>query len=144
MKIINEWKSVDFKKIIELYDSDGWTAYTKDLDSLKIAFENSTLVNLAVSDEGEVIGLTRSVSDSISIHYLQDIIVSPNYQRKGIGRKLLEKSLEYFKNVRTHMILTDDDEKQLKFYSSMDYRNTKDLEKFALNTFIKMKDVELI
>jgi ribosomal protein S18 acetylase RimI-like enzyme len=143
MKIINDWKKINFDEIARLYESVGWSTYTKDINSLKIAFENSTLVNLAVNEEGKVIGLTRSISDKVSIHYLQDIIVDPSYQRKGVGRKLLDETLEYFKEVRTHMILTDDEEKQLLFYSSLGFKNTKDLREMPLNTFVKMKDIDL-
>jgi len=142
MEIKNNWESFPFEKIVELYDSVGWSAYTDDVDSLKEAFEKTSLVNLAL-ENGQIIGLTRSISDGVAIHYLQDIIVHPDHQRKGIGRVLLERALDHFKDVRTHMILTDDEEKQLKFYSSLGYKNTKELVKMPLNTFVKMKDLEL-
>lgn len=143
MKFINDWKKINFGEIVKLYESVGWSAYTKDINSLRVAFENSTFVNLAINGQGEILGLTRSVSDKVSIHYLQDIIVNPNYQRKGIGRKLLEATLDNFKNVRTHMILTDDEEKQLKFYSSLGFKNTKNLIEMPLNTFVKMRNTDL-
>lgn len=143
MEIINDWKKINFDEIVKLYESVGWSAYTKDIDSLRIAFENSTFVNLAIDEQGEILGLTRSVSDKVSIHYLQDIIVNPSYQRKGIGRKLLETTLDNFKNVRTHMILTDDEEKQLLFYSSLGFKNTKNLNETPLNTFVKMRNTDL-
>lgn len=143
MKIINDWKKVNFQEIVRLYESVGWSVYTKNKISLKVAFEKSTLIILAVSEDGEVIGLTRSLSDEVSIHYLQDIIVHPDHQRKGIGRKLLNETLEFFKDVRTHMILTDDEEKQLKFYSSLGFMNTKELKETPLNTYVKMKKIDL-
>lgn len=142
MKIIENWKSVDFKKIVELYDSVGWSAYTKSPKLLEEAFKNSTYVLIAI-DGDMIIGLSRSISDNVSIHYLQDILVSPKYQKKGVGRKLLSKALEYFDKVRTHMILTDDEEKQLKFYESLGYKNTKELKEVPLNTFVKMQGIEL-
>lgn len=143
MKIVNEWKTIPFEKIVELYNAVGWSAYTDDLVSLENAFENTSLVQLALSDEGDLMGLTRSISDGVAIHYLQDIIVHPDHQRKGLGRKLLESALDTYKNVRTHMILTDDEEKQLKFYGSLGYKNTKELVEWPLNAFVRMDKVDL-
>lgn len=142
MKITQDWQSINFDKIVELYDSVGWSTYTDSPVLLEEAFKNSTLVLIAMI-ESEVIGLSRSVSDNISIHYLQDILVSPNYQKKGIGRKLLSSALDHFDQVRTHMILTDDEEAQLKFYESLGYRNTKQLKKIPLNAFVRMSGVDL-
>tara|TARA_Y100000590_G_C15136973_1_gene794689 strand:- start:92 stop:523 length:432 start_codon:yes stop_codon:yes gene_type:complete len=142
MEILSDWKKIQFEEILDLYNAVGWEAYTQNPESLERAFSNSTYVIIARVDEC-VVGLARSISDEVSIHYLQDILVHPEFQKKGIGRKLLNLMLERFENVRTHMILTDDEEKQLKFYESLGYKNTRGLKKVPLNTFVKMKGVEL-
>ena len=142
MRITTEWRSISFEKIVSLYDSVGWSVYTKEVENLLKAFEMSTYVLVAI-EEDQVIGVSRSISDSVSIHYLQDILVSPNFQKKGIGRQLLQKTLKHFDQVRTHMILTDNEERQKLFYESFGYKNLKELKKFELNAFVKMVDVEL-
>lgn len=142
MKLLENWKGIDFDKIIELYNSVNWSNYTNDPSSLKDAFNNSTYVILAVVDN-EVCGLARSISDDVSIHYLQDLLIKPKYQRRGIGRKLFDTVLERFSHVRTHMLLTDDEEKQIKFYQSLGYSNTRELGEVPLNAFVKMNGVSL-
>lgn len=142
MKLTENWREIEFDRIVDLYRSVNWSNYTDDTGSLKTALENSTSVIVALENEA-VVGLARSVSDDVSIHYLQDILVHPDRQRKGIGRKLFDWTLDRYKHVRTHMLLTDDEEKQRQFYQSLGYKNTKDLEKVVLNAFVKMKDVEL-
>lgn len=142
MEIVEDWRTFPFDRILKLYQAVGWSNYTNSPESLRIAFENSTYVLLAVVGD-EVIGLSRSMTDFVSIHYLQDIIVAPEFQRQGIGRKLLSHVMNQLQNVRTHMILTDDEEKQLRFYQSFGYKNTKDLEKQVLNTFVKMPGINL-
>ena len=143
MKIISNWKEYDFSRIVDLYDSVGWSNYTDDKKSLLEAFQNSTFIACAVDEEERLLGVVRSISDDVSIHYLQDILVNPNFHRNGIGRALFDSALERFKHVRTHMLLTDDEEKQLKFYESLGYKNTKDLKDIPLNTFVKMNGLEL-
>jgi GNAT superfamily N-acetyltransferase len=142
MKITQDWQSINFNKIVKLYDSVGWSTYTKSPELLEEAFKNSTFVLVAMIED-DVIGLSRSISDNVSIHYLQDILVCPEHQKKGVGRRLLSKALDHFHKVRTHMILTDDEESQLKFYESLGYKNTKLLKDIPLNTFVKMSGVEL-
>lgn len=142
MEITADWQKINFEEILALYDTVGWSAYTRDSESLRGAFEKSSLVLVAI-EESQVVGVSRSISDGVSIHYLQDILVSPKFQRKGVGRKLLQKALKNFEEVRTHMILTDNEEKQKLFYESLGYKNLKDLKKCELNAFIKMSGVEL-
>ena len=82
---------------------------------IQAAIQNSTYVLTAWSGE-KVIGLARCMSDDVSIFYLQDILIHPEYQRQGVGRKLLLKCLERFEHVRMKVLLTDDEEQQRMFY----------------------------
>ncbi|MBT3982957.1 MAG: GNAT family N-acetyltransferase [Bacteriovoracaceae bacterium] len=131
-----------FESILDLYTELGWTNYTSEPHDLKKALENSTYIVLAFSSD-KLVGLARSISDEISIHYLQDILVSPKFQKKGIGRGLMDLVLARFSNVRTHMILTDNELRQRKFYESLGYKNLSDLKKIPLNSYVKMNGVEL-
>ena len=138
ISLIENWEQEDFDNIVQLYDSVGWTVYTKNKNELLRAFHNSSYVLIA-KDGNEVVGLLRSMSDDVSIHYLQYILVRPNFQHQGIGRKLIEHALKRYSHVRTHMLLTDDEENQMKFYKSLGYENLKDYRQGSLNSFIHMK-----
>ena len=139
-----------FEQIINLYDSVGWKVYSEDPDSLLLALKNSTLVALATIDNpkndnngSDVIGLIRTISDQVSINYIQDILVDPQYQRLGIGRRLVQYALSHFAGVRTTVLMTDNDPAQLAFYQSLGLKNLSRLNKHKLNAFAKFKDVEL-
>lgn len=138
MQITSQWKEIDFKNVLQLYESVEWFAYVKDPAKLKAAFENSSLVLLAI-EKNRVIGAARSLSDDVSIHYLQDILISPDFQRKGIASQLLQMALNRYAHVRTHLLLTDDEKKQHKFYESLGYRNVKEFGAPVLNAFLKFK-----
>jgi len=43
--------------------------------------------------------IIRAVGDGRTIVFVQDIIVMPEYQRKGIGTKLLKAVMEKYKDV---------------------------------------------
>ncbi|MCP4705692.1 MAG: GNAT family N-acetyltransferase [candidate division Zixibacteria bacterium] len=134
--------SLTKESVLELYKKVGWIKYTENPDDLFKAILNSTYV-VTIQEKDDIIGLARCMSDDISINYLQDILVDPDYQKKGIGRKLLENCLERFKHVRSHVILTDDEKRQRLFYESLGYKNTKEFKKMNLNCFVKMTGVEL-
>ena len=142
MKIRTDWKAVNFQEIIDLYAAVGWSAYTNDIQGLVLCLSQSTYVAFHVEDH-KVVGLVRSLSDGVSIHFLQDILVHPDHQGKGIGKALMESALQRFKKCRTHLLMTDDNENQKKFYESLGYKNTKTLTKIPLNCFVKMNRVEL-
>jgi GNAT superfamily N-acetyltransferase len=120
-----------------LYGSVGWTSYTADLERLERAVRNSSYVVSAWHSK-QLVGLARAISDDVSIVYLQDILVHPAHQRRGIGRALLQRCLERYAHVMQKVLLTDDEPKQLEFYASLGYKNTRAT---ALNAFVQMDGI---
>lgn len=114
---IREYTDYREDEILRLYSSVGWSAYTSDPSSLRKAFEGS-LLTLAAYDNGGLAGIIRTVGDGSSIVYIQDIIVSPERQRQGIGTALVKAVLERFPSVRQIILTTDDTEQTKAFYSS--------------------------
>ena len=131
-------------QLVDLYNSVGWLAYTSDEQKPKLqeAISNSTYVVTAWVDE-MLVGLARCISDDVSICYLQDILIHPDFQRHGIGRKLLLNCLERFEHVRMKVLITDDEERQKLFYESLGYKNTKELKKMPLNTYVQFAGRDL-
>ncbi len=130
-------------QLLALYESVGWIEYINEKrgPELQDAIRNSTYVVSAWSDD-TLVGLARVLSDDSSIFYLQDILVNPKFQRKGIGKQLMNNCMERFKHVRSRVLLTDDEEKQLQFYESFGFKNTRDLSKFQVNTFVLYEDMD--
>lgn len=55
---------------------------------------------ITVWHEQQLIGLIRSVGDGETILYIQDLLVHPAYQNKGIGTQLIEKMVQAYPKVR--------------------------------------------
>src|SRR5262245_30752112 len=98
--------------LLPLYESVGWAAYTRDPQALARAVAHSTWVARAW-DGSRLIGLARALSDEVAIAYLQDVLVHPEYQRHGVGRALVVACAERFAHVRMHVLMTDDEPRQL-------------------------------
>ena len=109
---------VTLEDVLPLYEAVGWTNYTTKPEMLKAAFENSLHVLAAFTEEGILVGVLRAVGDGASILFIQDILVTPEYQHQGIGTKLLQQTLEKYKNVYQIQLTTDNSMKTISFYES--------------------------
>ena len=113
-------------EILGLYASVGWTAYTDDPAALRNGFANS-LLTLAAYEEAALAGLIRVVEDGHTIVFVQDILVRPQFQRRGIGSALLQAVLNRYAGVRQIELLTDDTPETAAFYRSMGFRELTEL-----------------
>lgn len=121
-------------EILDLYASVGWTAYTDDPAALRNGFANS-LLTLVAYEEATLLGLIRVVGDGHTVVFVQDILVRPQFQRRGIGSALLQAVLNQYANVRQIELLTDDTPKTTAFYRSMGF---KELTEIGCRGFMKI------
>ena len=108
-------------EILPLYKAVGWRNYYERPQVLKRAYENSLCV-LGAFEQGRLVGIIRAVGDGCSIVFVQDVIVHPDFQRWGIGTKLMRSLLERYENVYQIQLLTDDTEATAAFYKSLGFR----------------------
>lgn len=118
-----ELKEFDFNEYFEdikrIFKSASWSAYLKDDEKLKRAFENSIYL-LGAFDNSKLVGFIRCVGDGEHILLIQDLIVDSNYYRQGIGTKLFKAVSEKYKDVRTFCLFTDiHDIRDNEFYKSV-------------------------
>lgn len=109
------------EEILPLYEAVGWTNYTQRPDMLRDAFAGSRDV-LAAYDGTQLVGILRAVGDGASILYVQDILVQPRWQRRGVGSALMQALLARWPQIYQTMLCTDDTPKTVSFYESLDLR----------------------
>ncbi len=129
-------------ELVALYASVGWTSYTADPERLSQAIHDSHFV-ITAREGKDLVGLARCISDGATIAYIQDILVAPMAQRKGVGRTLAQACLDRYASLRQVVLLTDDRPEQLQFYASLGFTNTRELIQTPLNAFVRFKDLEL-
>ena len=123
---IREYKSFQLEEIVNLYKSVGWTNYLKQADVLETAYANSLCV-LGAYDDDRLVGIIRAVGDGQTIVFVQDIIVLPEYQGRGIGTKLLKAVVNKYSNVYQMELLTDNTEKTKAFYRLAGFTASDDM-----------------
>lgn len=69
----------------------------RPLEQAEKAVKNS-LFNVTAICGGKVVGMGRLVGDGAMYWYLQEIIVQPEYQGKGIGKSIVNRLLEHIRS----------------------------------------------
>ena len=123
---IKEYTTYNGQEILDLYASVGWTAYTSHPEVLLKGFEISMLT-LAAYEGDQLLGIIRAVGDGHTIVFVQDILVFPEHQRKGIGSALLQAILDRYSHVRQIELATDNTPKTIAFYKSMGFREMSEI-----------------
>ena len=100
--------------LLELYRAAGWQAYLKP-GMLREAYSRS-LYALGAFDGDRLVGAVRAVGDGCAVVLIQDLLVLPEYQKRGIGRELLCRALADFAHVRQRLLLADDTPALSRFY----------------------------
>ena len=123
---IKEYSNYKEDEILRLYNEVGWIAYTENPEVLEQGYKNSLLV-LAAYEKDELLGIIRVVGDGHTIVFVQDILVFPNYQRKGIGTALLKAVLDRYPEVRQIELVTDNTPKTVAFYKSLGFKEFSEI-----------------
>lgn len=79
------------EELISVFKSVGWN---KDPQDILQAFQNSYYVT--AYDEEKLVGFARAISDGYYYTSIFDMIVRPQYQKKGIAKQLMKRLLKKF------------------------------------------------
>lgn len=79
----------EIPEIVSLYGDAGLRRPIDDLSRLNKMYANSNLIISAWSADS-LVGIARSVTDFSYCCYLSDLAVKKEFQRQGIGKKLIE------------------------------------------------------
>lgn len=79
--------------IIDLYDSSGINRPTTDQERITKMYAHSNLI-VTAWDNNKLVGISRALTDFCYCCYLSDLAVRKEYQRLGIGKKLVALTKE--------------------------------------------------
>ena len=91
IKFKNTISTAEFCKLRE---SVGFQKLTEK--QAETVLSNTTFIVNAVYGEKSV-GIVRVLTDMLTDAYITDVIVDPDFQGKGLGKQLLDKTLEHLK-----------------------------------------------
>ncbi len=118
MKIeISITRNIKQKDIIELYKANNWSSVDKPNELYSALLNSHSLVTAWLGEK--LIGLGNAISDGYLVVYYPHLLVHPDFQGKGIGKMIVDKMQERYKNF--HMQILTADEKAIEFYEKMGF-----------------------
>ena len=114
------------EEVLPLYESVGWTNYTRRPEMLRGAYEHS-LLTLGAYEDGRLVGVLRAVGDGFSVVLVQDLLIFPAYQHRGIGSALMRELLRQCEGVYQVQLLTDNTPEHAAFYRALGFGDLSEL-----------------
>lgn len=69
--------------------------------------------------QGKLVGLANAISDGYLVVYFPHMLVHPDFQRLGIGKKMMKKLLDRYQNFHQKMLTADAN--AISFYESLGF-----------------------
>ena len=95
MNIKYEKNALTGETLAYMWNTIGWG--NMSLHKAKTAIEN-TLYSIVAMENDTIVGIGRMIGDKAMVWYIQDLIVLPEYQGKGIGSVIMNNLIEYAKS----------------------------------------------
>lgn len=94
--IVKITKNVSLLEVIDLYKKSGWWNDNEQLtnESIKSIINNSFCFAGAFFNN-KLIGMGRAISDGVSDAYIQDVTVINQFQKQGLGHKIVKTILDF-------------------------------------------------
>jgi spermidine synthase len=125
-------KKIKYEKVISLYKEAGWWDEEDEKGSNKIKKDKiqkiikNSFIFLGAFYNKELVGIARVISDRISDAYIQDVVVSKNFRKQGIGKKLIFYILSYLKSKGISWIGLISSPDSSEFYKKIGFEKMED------------------
>ncbi|MES5047207.1 GNAT family N-acetyltransferase [Rhizobium nepotum] len=105
------------EEVLSIYKANNWSSAQKP-QALMAALHNSHTLITARSNN-LLVGLANAISDGHLVVYFPHLLVHPDYQRLGIGRKLMTAMLVKYAGFHQMMLTADGD--SVHFYEALGF-----------------------
>ena len=109
--------AIEEREVISLYEANAWSSAKKPTELLSALRNSHTLV--VARSSGKLVGIGNAISDGHLVVYYPHMLVDPNYQRKGIGRKMMEAMQMVYSSFHQQMITADGE--AIEFYKKLGF-----------------------
>ena len=114
-------EKVDVKELCDLRQAVGWNRMEKELANPTL----QSYYHIAVYEDHnlKLVGFIDCVSNGVTDAYIQDLMVHPDFQGKGLGSQLMSKMIDYLKTAGIYIISVLYDEDLKPFYARLGFTN---------------------
>lgn len=114
-----------------------------DIKKLELELKNRDILCNLVFDNSNLIGLITLKRFDDDQYFLARLYIKSNYQRKGIGKLLLNNFIETHKPSKIFLHVEEKNQKAIDFYLKNGFlqikKNSENILDYELNTIVMMK-----
>ena len=129
--------NLTYEEYIDIINTVGWKIPSKRL--LENSLKNSMTTKYVIGNE--TVGMARLITDGGYIGLIADVIVKPNYQGQGIGKKLINNLLDRAKSTleedESMMIELLAADGKTEFYKKFGFKDKKEVVEAGMYMWLK-------
>ena len=115
-------KDIEVDQLRQLYLANDWSS-GRIPTALHRALQNSHSV-VSAWDEGMLVGVGNAISDGFLVVYYPHLLVHPDYQKKGIGKQIMQKLQQTYEGLHMQMLVSEAD--AIAFYEKCGFTRAGD------------------
>lgn len=112
-------EKVSVEALADLREAVGWNRMESEYKNPLM----TSYYHIAAYEDNKLIGYIDSVSNGVTDAYIQDLMVCPDHQGKGIGTELMNKMIGQLKKKHIYMISVVYEEGLKSFYERFGFYN---------------------
>ena len=105
------------EEVLAIYKANQWSSAEKPDQLLSALRDSHSLVTARIS--GKLVGIGNAISDGHLVVYYPHMLVHPEYQRNGIGKKMIEAMQSKYSSFHQQMLTADGD--AIEFYKAVGF-----------------------
>ncbi|WP_309678711.1 GNAT family N-acetyltransferase [Polaromonas sp.] len=109
--------TIGIEEVLELYRANIWSSAEKPNELLAALRNSHALVTARLN--GKLVGIGNAISDGYLVVYFPHMLVHPDHQRQGIGRLMMGRLLERYRDFHQFMLAADGE--AVQFYESLGF-----------------------
>ncbi len=106
------------EEALSIYRINKWSSAEKPQELMAGLRNSHSLVTARIS--GVLVGIGNAISDGHLVVYYPHLLVHPEHQGKGIGRKMMKALLKKYSAFHQQMLVADG--KAIGFYESLGFK----------------------
>jgi ribosomal protein S18 acetylase RimI-like enzyme len=108
---------IEEAEVITLYRLNQWSSADKPKQLMQALLHSHSLVTARI--EGQLVGIGNAISDGYLVVYYPHMLVHPDCQRQGVGRKMMAAMQTVYAGFHQQMLTADG--AAIAFYESLGF-----------------------
>lgn len=108
---------IEEAEVLDLYRGNRWSAAEKPAELMAALRNSHSLVTARLA--GRLVGLANAISDGHLVVYFPHMLVAPDCQGQGVGKKIMQAMLGKYRSFHQLMLTADGD--SVEFYKRLGF-----------------------